>query len=441
VARFATACCGRRGGKSEAIARWLLTLETAKPKAPLLYSTTTRIEAKRILWQPLLRLNRTHGLGLEPNESTLTLRRGGVDRIYLTGCNNATEIGKMRGSGWGGIAIDEAQLFPPWLKAMVEESLTPALMDYDGSIRLTGTPAAVPIGYFYDCTRGAAWAHHAWDSFANPHVRAKQLLRDTLILRGITEGHPSIQREFYGRWSFDPTALVIAYDAVRNGYTALPQCSEKWQHVFGVDLGWDDADAIAVLGWNVEQPGLYLVEEHVLAKQTITELTARLKGLVERYKPIGIVVDTGGLGRKIVEEISGRTGLSLEAAEKTRKLEHIEMLNDALRSGRFYARTDSRFAADALMVEWDRSKPERPKISSRYHSDIVDGVLYGFRLAQHWLHKKKEPETPRGTDEWLRKQQRAMFEHVQKQVAENKRAKSEGEEAFGGEMESWGDES
>ena len=87
-----------------------------KPQAPLLYFTTTRKEAKRIMWEPLLDLNWRYGLGLQPLESELVFKRDGLARIYLTGCDNQTEIGKMRGSGWGDVIGDVA------LNAVAEEA-------------------------------------------------------------------------------------------------------------------------------------------------------------------------------------------------------------------------------------------------------------------------------------------------------------------------------
>ncbi len=423
---FATADTGRRAGKSEGIARWLLAKEVAMPKAPALYFTLTRPDAKRIMWEPLKALSAKHSLGLEPRESTLTFRRGGRDRIYLTGCNNATEIGKMRGSGWGAVAGDEAQNFPAYLKPLVEETLTPALMDYDGAIRLTGTPGPVPIGYFYDCTRSSKWAHHKWTPFDNPHVKAKKLLRQVCELRGITEEHPSIQREFYGRWVYDQSALVFAYEASRNDYGIPPLLTD---YVLGVDLGFDDADAIAVLGWTEKRPELYLVEEHVLAKQSITELTAKIRELHAKYDPLATVVDTGGLGKKIADEIRKRTAIPLEAADKARKLEHIELLNDALRSGRMFARRDSRFAQDSLLVEWDRSNPEKPKISDRFHSDICDAVLYAYMRALHWLHEPAAPgRADVGTPEWAAEEEREMEERLERRII----AEQEQVQEFGG---------
>ena len=414
AATFATADTGRRAGKSEGIARWLLAIERAKPRAPLLYFTLTRGDAKRIMAEPLKALIAKHDLGLQWRESSQTFQRGGVDRIYLTGCNNQTEIGKMRGSGWGAVAGDEAQNFPAYLKPLVEESLTPALMDYDGAIRLTGTPGPVPVGYFYECTRSPQWAHHKWTPFDNPHVNAKKLLDRVKALRGITEDHPSIQREFFGRWTYDASALVIAWNAARNGYE-VPK-APLTDFVIGIDIGFDDADAIAVLGWRPGEPNLYLVEEHVLAKQSITELAERLRELHAKYDPMAMVADTGGLGKKIVDEIRKRTSLAIDAAEKERKLEHIELLNDALRTGRMFARRDSRFAADALLCEWDRSNPEKPKISDRFHSDVIDAVLYAFRRAMHWLHEPAVEPPRAGTPAWMAEEERRMEAMVEESI-------------------------
>ena len=43
-------------------------------------------------------------------------------------------------------------------------------------------------------------------------------------------------------------------------------------------------------------------------------------------------MDTGGLGKKIAEELRIRRDLPIEPAQKTEKMAHIEILNDALRT-------------------------------------------------------------------------------------------------------------
>lgn len=427
-ATFVTAVCSRRAGKSHGSAARLFSTALGKPQAPILYFTTTRKEAKRIMWQPMLRMNQEHGLGFEAIESDLIFKRGGLARIYLTGCDNESEIGKMRGSGWGDVVGDEAQLFPQYIKPLVQDVLTPSLMDYDGAIRLIGTPGPVPVGYFYEAAHNKQWSPHYWTCWENPHVEPRKTLEKALALRGITEADPSIQREFWGRWVYDPNALVFRFDAARNVYSELP--GGEWETVIGVDLGFDDADAIAVLAFAAGRSEAHLREEHVLAKQTITQLAEKLTGLIKKYEPHSVVMDTGGLGKKIAEEIQARHKLPIRAAEKSRKFEYIELLNDAMRSGRFFVPRGSRFAQDAMLVEWDREKSTNDKlvISDRFHSDICDAVLYAFRESLHWLHEPRPPVGPAvGSAAWAKEEEDRMEEYAIEQA--ERQAREEEDEA------------
>lgn len=384
-ARYRTAVCSRRAGKSVAVASDLLDLHH---DAPSLYLTLTRGSGKRILWGTLLKLNRDWSLGFEPNETELVLKRGGEGKVFLAGVDNASEIEKLRGVGWGKVRCDEAQALPGYIKDLVEDVIEPSLMDHQGSLALIGTPGPVPVGFFHECAHSPRWSHHGWTVFDNPHIpNARAYLDEVLARRGVTEDDPGIRREFYGEWAFDPSALVFKYDRARNAFAALPEVVAPWRHVVGVDLGYDDADAIAVLAFSSSSPAAYVVEEWTGDKQTITDLAARLRDVRDRYHPQAIVIDTGGLGKKIAAEITQRTGLALIPAEKERKAEHIELVNDGLRSGRLFARADGPFARDAMLLEWDRSNPERPVVSDKFHSDIADCVLYAYRWSRHWQHQ------------------------------------------------------
>ena len=423
--QFATASCSRRAGKSVGIGAWLLEGPIKNPRAPSLYLTLTRGSAKRIIWPTLLELNRKHRLGYEPNESDLVLKRNGKGSVFLIGVDNKSEIEKARGTGWGRVAIDEAQSLPAYIKDLVEDVLMPSFADHGGQLRMIGTPAPVPVGFFYDATQIDGWAHHSWTVWDNPYVpKARETLDAVLKVRGVTEDHPSIQREWMGRWAYDPSALVFRFDAAKNVYAALPNQS-SWQYVIGVDLGFDDADAISVLAWTDASPALYLVDEWVGSKQSITDLGIRLTQFRDKYQPLDIVADTGGLGKKIADEISQRTGIPISAAEKERKLEHIELLNDALRSGRFYAKADSRFAQDCMLVEWDRTNPEKPKISDRFHSDICDSVLYAYRRSMHWHYEPAEVKSQPGEDRWYTDVERELIQAAERSVREQKAYRQE----------------
>lgn len=397
-APFRTACTSRRAGKTEGASGALTASALAKPGSVNLYITLSRINAKRIVWRTLKNLNAAWGLGAEPNESELSLTFPNQSLIYLCGAKDKGEVEKFRGLGLGRVVIDEAQAMPAYIDSLIDDVIEPGLMDFDGDLVLTGTPAPVPVGYFYECTQSEQWSHHEWTVFENPWIERKSgksaqtHLDRALKRRGVPASHPSIQREFYGKWVYDPDALVFKWSA--SNALAVPPSGE-WETVIGVDLGFDDADAIAVLGFASGRAEAHLREEWVGTKQTISQLAERLAALIKKHDPLAIVMDTGGLGKKIAEEIRARHALPIKAAERVRKFEYIELLNDAMRSGRFFASADSRFARDCMLVEWDREKSTNDKlvVSDRYHSDICDAVLYAFRESLHWLHEpaKRRP--------------------------------------------------
>jgi len=126
-------------------------------------------------------------------------------------------------------------------------------------------------------------------------------------------------------------------------------------------------------------------------------------------------LELNGLGKKIAEEIRKRFALPIKAAEKQHKMAHIELLNDAMRSGRFFAPASSRFAQDCMLVEWDRERSTNDKlvISDRYHSDICDAVLYAFRESLHWLHVPEKQAPALYTPEWYAAEEAKMEEEAE----------------------------
>jgi len=378
-APFKTAVCSRRAGKTVGCAFDLLLAAKSRPRIVCLYITLSRANAKRIIWPELKRINTEFRLGGVPNESDLSITFSNSSVLYVSGAKHASEIEKFRGLAIYKVYVDEAQAFRSYIQELIDDVLSAALFDYNGILCLTGTPGPVPAGYFYDCSKNPQWSHHAWTMFDNPWLLQKskrtpqELLERELNRRGVTVQDPSIQREMFGRWIADLDALVLKYNAEKNHWEHLPQTAKPWQHVIGVDLGFDDSDALAVIGWNEKLPGSYLREELVQAKQGITELAQQLEKLIATYNPLAIVMDTGGLGKKIAEEIRKRFGIPVKAAEKQRKFEFIELLNDAMRTGKFFAKRDGQFAHDSKLLEWDRDKQrelQKYVVRDTYHSDI-----------------------------------------------------------------------
>lgn len=428
---YATAVCSRRAGKTIACAADLVDTAIKRNGIVCLYITLSRASAKRIVWPELTKINREYDLGGIPNIADLSLTFPNGSVIYCSGAKNKSEIEKFRGLAIALCYIDEAQAFGSFIEELIDDVISKALYDYNGRLRVTGTPSPIPSGFFYKISEGTesgAWGHHNWTMLQNPWLHKKsgktpmELIELDMKRKGVTADDPTIQRECFGRWMTDSNALVFRYNKDKNAFYDLPDDKGgKWEYIFGIDVGYDDCDAIAVIAYHEHIKEAYLVEEVIKAKQGVTDLALKIEELNKKYKPISMVMDAGALGKKIQFEFSRRFSLGIKAAEKTRKFEYIELLNDALRTEKFYARPDGRFADDTQRVEWDKDKSngDRLVVSNRFHSDITDAVLYAFRESLHFLAEDLPTAIRAGSEEWLQKQKDDM-EEVARQMMESK---------------------
>jgi len=434
---FKCAVCSRRSGKTIACAADLVDTALSTPEIVCLYITLSRNNAKKLIWPELQKLNRNFALGGSEDMTELSMLFPNGSVIYCSGAKDESEIEKFRGLALKKVYIDECQSFRPYIQELIDDVLSAALLDYAGTLCLIGTPGPIPTGYFAEVAgvvkdkmeKSEAWSHHGWTYFDNPHITKKSgmthqaLLDRELRRRGVTSNDPSIQREYYGKWVLDSDSLWIHYNDKLNHYTEMPPSPPtKYNYIMGIDLGFNDADAIAVLAWSDTEPCTYLVDEVVTAKQGLSELVEQIKLLQKKYDITKMIIDEGGLGKKLAEEMRRQHALPVEPADKARKQENVAFLNDALRTGRFKAKSNSKFAQDSYLVEIDRSKsrPDKIKISDKYHSDIIDAVLYAFKESPAFAYEPPKYKPKPGTKEWAEAQSSEMWEKAQEHFAEQK---------------------
>lgn len=435
---FKTAVCSRRSGKTIACAADLIDTCRKNEFVNTLYITLSRNNAKKIIWREIKKINTDYRLGGVSDEVELSMTFPTGSVLYLSGAKDESEIEKFRGMAFKKVYIDECQSFREYIRELIDDVLAPALMDYNGTLCLIGTPGPIPAGFFAEVcgvvvdkvTMSESWSHHFWTFFDNPHIVRKsgkshqEMLDRELRRRGVTVDDPSIQREWFGKWVLDSDSLWIKYDALKNHFESLP--SGSYTYVMGIDLGFNDADAIAIIGWSETSKRTYLVDELITPKQGLTELVEQVRELNKKYNCVKMVIDEGGLGKKLAEEMRRRHSLPVQPADKARKQENVAFLNDALRTGMFMAKRDSRFAQDSYLVEVDRSKstPDKIKISDTYHSDIIDAVLYSFKESPAYAYEAPAPELKYGTPEWQKRQQEQMFDtalqHFQEEAERNR---------------------
>ena len=420
---FKVAVCSRRSGKTVACAAHLIHEAIHKEGRVVLYITLSRLNAKRIIWSEITSINQRFGLGGVPNETELSMYFPVTNStLYLSGAKDKSEIEKFRGLAISLCYIDECQSFRSYIRELIDDVIGAALMDYAGTLCLIGTPGPIPAGYFYECAeKSETWSKHAWTFWQNPFIQEKsgkthqELLERELKRRGVSVDDPSIQREWFGRWVLDSDSLLIHYDKTINHF--IDKDPGHYHYLLGIDIGFEDADALAVLAWCDRSKDIYLVEEVVTHKQGLTELVEQIQKLQITYDFDKMIMDEGGLGKKMAEEMRRRHHLPIHPADKMRKMENIAFLNDALRTGRFKAKEDSRFAQDSFLVEidYDRSTPDKIRVKDSYHSDIIDAVLYAFRESPAWTYVAPIERPKYGTAAWAHQEvtemERAAEEH------------------------------
>lgn len=431
--KFATAVCSVRAGKTVTCAADLITTALNRPGVTCLYVTLARSSAKRIIWPDLHKINNEFQLGGMPNEADLSFKFPNGSFIYCFGASHSQEIEKFRGlSKVALVYVDEAQSFRSHLQELVEDILIKRLYDTNGRLRLIGTPGPLPTGYFYDASHSSEWSHHGWTLHQNPWIErsagitVEQIIDQDCRRKGVTVDHPSIQRECFGRWMLDSTSLLLEYKWERNDYDQLP--SGNYVYILGMDFGFEDADAFAVLGWNEQSPNTYLIEELIAEKQTFEQMMENFNTLYRKYPFTKIVADPGGGGKKLIESLKQRYPIPFNVADKQGKIANYGLLNNALRTGRFFARRNSRFAQDCNVLERDRdhSTPDRTVVKG--HSDAVDATLYAFRESPAFGYIPPIQPPKRGTAAFDQHFAEGLWQNAQEKAKQDKDRREYGQE-------------
>lgn len=419
--QFLSALCTRRAGKTNALALKFIKTMQKHPNSLSRYIALTRDSAKDIMWPVLTDMNERMGLQADLTESNLTMTLKNGAKLRLFGADMQNFIRRLKGAKSPAVAIDEAQDFGPHLETLIDDVLTPTIMDYkDSWLAVTGTPGPIPRGMFYDITEGGIgdYSIHRWSLYNNPYIPdAAQFVAALKQRKKWDDKNSTYLREYQGLWVLDLDSLLIRYDASTADFQSLPQ--QKYTYIMGIDLGFNDADALAILAWSETDPTTYLIEEVVAHKQGLTELVQQIQALQSKYDIAKLVIDEGGLGKKLAEELRRRHHIPVQPADKARKMENVAFLNDALRMGKFKARSTSRFVQDsyALQIDHEKTTPDKIVVKKGFHSDIIDAVLYGFKESPAFSYQKPVDKPKYQTEAWYEKEvtdmEQAAIDHFE----------------------------
>ena len=152
--------------------------------------------------------------------------------------------------------------------------------------------------------------------------------------------------------------------------------------------------------------------------------------MVAKYAPTKIVMDTGGLGLKIAEELRRRRQLPIHEADKKRKFENVAFLNDYMMQGKFFAKKDSVFAQDSyrVQIDYEKTTPDRLVVRSGFHSDIIDAVLYAFKESPAYSYTPEKVKPKYGTTAYYEEQVTEMEQAAMDYFSQQEELGLQGEE-------------
>ncbi len=412
--RTKVAVCSRRAGKSYALS--VLALDTAFKFESCLIPviSITRSQAKRIVWPVFQELDRSNELGLRFNASELSCTLPNGSQIFLTGASTEEEIQRLRGPKYPLVLVDEAQAFKAYLAELVSDVLEPAVLDYDGSIVLAGTPNQICRGFFYDATQAdSPWSVHHWTLLDNPHIpRAEEWLAERCKRYGWSESNPTYLREYKGQWIRDSSSLIYPNIPV---VQELP-AEDEWEYVLGLDLGYIDSTAFVICAYSTASGTLVVVESFKKTKLLPSDVAQIVSDLDSQFRFETIVADAGGLGKAYVAEMTERWSLKIKSAEKREKRAYIELLAGDMTTGvaSILEEYNGPLLDELHALQWD---DHRLAPHERCEDHLADAYLYAWRYCHQYWRDEIIPERPRtGSPEYWRNQEDQLEEEQERQL-------------------------
>jgi len=406
-ATFKSGCCGRRAGKSWCCAVALYYAAMTTGNSISVYLALTRRSAKNIMWRLLKKIAQKYSLNVEWSETELVAKLVNGSEIWLFGANDETTAENLRGNPYKLVVFDECSSWRGHLENVVDEIIVPAVLDMSGSIALIGTPSADFMSLFYRANNKLQeYSRHHWDVRDNPHLNGAKFIADLKRLKGWDDDNPILLREYFGKWVRSLSDNIYHYNPLRNSYSELPDF--HLIKIMGIDLGYNDDDAIEVLGYNPEHTNkIYRVDGFKKNKLSIHDLALKIIEMRDRYQPSEIVMDEGALGKKIGEELRIRYHLPVSAADKAEKLTNIEFLNADLDAGNVLIREDSDLAQEWLNLGWadDSRKKEDPRAAN--HSS--DAFLYAYRKCRPYFYQTPVPAFASNSEDYWRAEEKRML--------------------------------
>lgn len=368
------------------------------------------------------------GVDFEVNVVDMLIRFPNVAKIRCDGLDDQARVDKILGTQYSTIFVNEAQDVP---YLTIEKLMTRLSQDVGASRK-----------FFCDLNPGSSnhWTYRqffelldpitgeALDPSAYGKIQAlasdnEGLTEDYLLRLASLKGNQR-KRFFEGQYQSTSELTVFSPKTYFVWRDFELWVNDRWQDVKiigGIDLGFSDADSIAIVAYMEDRPETWLIYEYKGRGNTTEELAKQIRlamdycraQLPQSYyrvttpqmameqrtltpdghapinRQLTFHVDSGGGGRKSYQDLVSVYGLPVQPAYKRDKAIGIKLLIDEVNTGSLRIIRGGEFDQECGKIVWTRGDDGRiiQEIDDKsYHPDLMDAVLYPFRFL--WTYVK-----------------------------------------------------
>lgn len=415
-AKRKVACCTRRAGKTFAMTQLCLEAicsqgwdnpNKAQPIVQII--APTKKYGGDMYWEPLKAVARQVGLDGVWNDHELRAEFPNGVLLRVGGANDRAALEDYRGGAYTLVVLDEAASYGSKMESLVMSSISMAMKDYQGTIAMVGSPGEVHVGLFYEICHGMheEWSHYAWSFMTNTSIPAQERTLEYIERFEGPLDSPRVRRECFGEWVADGGSLVYKFNPEKNLFDGVLPEGHAWRYILGIDLGYNDPTAFAVVAHSKTNPNMYLVHAESRQHMLPSDIAQRISELRQRYDFKRIVCDTGGsMAKNSMIEWNRRYGFGMIAASKTDKNTYIEHMNSDFHQGRLKVYKGATVIKEWNQLLWNDNPNSvrhdgKPTEHPGFPNHECDATLYAYRESMHFRGKTPDPiPEPNSQEHW-----------------------------------------
>lgn len=461
--------CSRQWGKTTT-ARLISRMGMSAPGHRTIYATLIRRNCKKLFWRPLLDQLHKDGWGVHErdergrkasNDTEMILEAPNGSWLQAVSCHTMADLETIRGDQADDFLVDEGQEpNDDVLEALIFKIALAMILKRNGRIFVFATvPEFEPtvMTKILDDPRWRTFGHSPAKGtkersiFDNPSMDAQAVLAKCAEA-GLVPGHPVFEREIMGRRVKDPSKLAYEYLEGRNDYdpTTVNWHGDDWGHAGGLDLGFQDNDAITIGSWRESDGerrlwGRWQWQHNHLDVDDLADVMALVMRLFPDVRWCG---DHGGHGAiKVLATIGNRMRIGF-LAKPADVMVSVGFVNDDYRTARLLLPTidlvTPLLVAQIDHMPWDDKRKERVRklllvpqpgsiqtdsgkvtkvlqngkvlINKKgFHSDRTESLRYMHHAARHYRSEAPPPEPDLNPDQRRELEIRAILDGWERQ--------------------------